>query len=58
MDLPPVDRLCYPAIRHDDGDIIRVRDCVLIKSGSRKKDIPFIAKISSFWEHSVSGKFL
>ncbi|XP_013415149.1 uncharacterized protein LOC106177050 [Lingula anatina] len=49
-DNPPVRRMCYPAIKHDDGDIIRVRDCVLLKSGPRKTDLPYVAKIAAFWE--------
>ncbi|KAK2157219.1 hypothetical protein LSH36_195g03067 [Paralvinella palmiformis] len=47
---PPVPMTCYPAIRHDDGDLIRVRDCVLVKSGPRKSDIPYVAKIGALFE--------
>jgi hypothetical protein len=56
--MPSVARMCYPAVRHADGDIIRVRDCVLVKSGMRKKDIPYVAKIDKFWEEPESGWFL
>jgi hypothetical protein len=55
MDSSPVMRMCYPAVRHADGDIICVRDCVLVKSGMRKKDIPYVAKIDKFWEDPESG---
>ena len=48
--MPAVERLCYPAIKHDDGDIIRERDCVLVKSGPRKRDIPYVAKIAALWQ--------
>ena len=47
---------CYPSIRHDDGDTIKVRDCVLVKSGPRKKDIPFIGKVASFWQATDNGE--
>ncbi|XP_054154112.1 probable serine/threonine-protein kinase DDB_G0282963 [Oppia nitens] len=43
-------RKCFPAIRHNEGDIIKVRDCVLLRSGPRKTDLPFVAKIAALWE--------
>lgn len=46
----PLVRTCYTAIRHKEGDIVRVRDCVLLRSGTRKTDLPFVAKIASLWE--------
>ena len=55
MEQPPVTHDCYPSIRHDDGDVIKVRDCVLVKSGPRKKDIPFIGKVASFWQSPDNG---
>ena len=54
--MPSTEQLCYPAIQHADGDIIRVRDCVLVKSGMRKKDIPYVAKIDSLWKHPDTGE--
>lgn len=51
----PYLRKCYPAIRHNEGDIIKVRDCVLLRSGPRKTDLPFVAKISAFWETPEDG---
>lgn len=42
-------RTCYQTIEHDNGDVISVRDCVLIKSGPRKTDPPFVARIAAFW---------
>ncbi|XP_063842345.1 mucin-2-like [Scylla paramamosain] len=45
-----LDRTCYRAMRHKEGDIVRVRDCVLLRSGPRKTDLPFVAKIASLWE--------
>ena len=49
-DLQPVERTCYSAVRHVDGDVIQVRDCVLVKSGAKRTDIPFVAKIAALWE--------
>jgi len=54
--MPSIEQECYPAIQHADGDIIRARDCVLVKSGMRKKDIPYVAKIDSLWRHPDTGK--
>ena len=39
---------CYPGIKHEDGDVVRVRDCVLLRS--EETDVPFIAKIAALWE--------
>ena len=55
---PPVPMTCYPAIRHDDGDLIRVRDCVLVKSGPRKSDIPYVAKIGALFEDPDTRELL
>lgn len=52
----PVLRKCYPCMRHMQGDTIYARDCVLLKSGSRKNDLPFIAKIANLWEDPVNGE--
>ena len=52
-----MNRLCYQAIHHDDGDVIRVRDCVLVRSGMRKRDLPYIAKIYAFWESQEMSKY-
>lgn len=49
--------VCYPAIRHTDGDVIHVRDSVLVRSGARKTDEPFIARICAFWNDPVIGKY-
>jgi hypothetical protein len=43
-------RTCFPSIKHNEGDVIRVGDSVLLRSGPRKTDLPFVAKISSLWE--------
>lgn len=49
-DEPPRRLICYPAIKHIEGDVIKVRDSVLLRSGARKTDIPYIAKVCAFWE--------
>ncbi|RWS01176.1 Bromo adjacent domain-containing 1 protein-like protein [Dinothrombium tinctorium] len=54
-DKPPQVRNCYTTIRHYEGDIIRVRDSVLLRSGPKKTDLPFIAKVCDFWEAPETG---
>lgn len=50
---------CFQAIKHsDDGDIIQVRDCVILRSGPKKTDIPFVAKVTQFWKHPQDGEKL
>ncbi|XP_059505277.1 bromo adjacent homology domain-containing 1 protein isoform X5 [Stegostoma tigrinum] len=46
-------RKCYPAVERD-GEVIKVRDTVLLKSGPRKKSIPYVAKVSALWEDPAS----
>lgn len=48
-------RKCFEGIRRK-GDLIRVRDTVLLKSGPRKKSLPYVAKVSALWEEPESGK--
>lgn len=50
-------RKCYPAMMHETGDKIVLRDCVLLKAGPRKNDLPFVAKIASLWENSEDGMY-
>ncbi|XP_071161288.1 fap1 adhesin-like [Mytilus edulis] len=47
-----VERECYPAIIHTDGDIIYIRDVVILRSGPRKTDIPYLGKVTAFWEEN------
>lgn len=44
-------------MRHEEGDVIEPRDCVLLKAGARKNDLPFVAKIASLWENPDDGKY-
>ncbi|XP_048456081.1 bromo adjacent homology domain-containing 1 protein isoform X1 [Rhincodon typus] len=50
-------RKCYPAVERD-GEVIKVRDTVLLKSGPRKKSIPYVAKVSALWEDPASGELM
>lgn len=51
-------RKCYVAIKHKDGDIVRIRDCVLVKANRRKASAPFIAKVAALWEEESSGEMM
>ncbi|XP_060530509.1 uncharacterized protein LOC132704505 [Cylas formicarius] len=51
-------RRCYPAMRHEGGDLIVPRDCVLLKAGPRKNDLPYVAKIASLWENPDDGEMM
>jgi hypothetical protein len=42
-------------MRHEEGDIIEARDCVLLKAGPRKNDLPFVAKIAYLWDNPDDG---
>lgn len=50
--------LCYPAIKHIEGDVINVRDSVLLRSGAKNTDLPYIAKICAFWEDAETGNVM
>ena len=43
-------------MKHKEGDTVRVRDCVLLRSGPKKTDLPFVAKVASLWEDSDTGE--
>ncbi|XP_043930112.1 bromo adjacent homology domain-containing 1 protein [Protopterus annectens] len=53
----PSIRKCYQAVERD-GELIRVRDTVLLKSGPRKKSLPYVAKISALWEDRKTGELM
>ncbi|XP_044150504.1 bromo adjacent homology domain-containing 1 protein [Bufo gargarizans] len=53
----PALRRSYQAVERN-GEIIRVRDTVLLKSGPRKKSMPYVAKISALWEDPKSGELM
>lgn len=48
-------RMCYEGVERD-GEVIRVRDTVLLRSGPRKKSLPYVAKISALWEDPKTGE--
>lgn len=50
-------RTRYPAMRHDCGDTIRPGDCVLLRAGSKKNELPYVAKVASLWENPEDGMF-
>ncbi|XP_021439975.2 bromo adjacent homology domain-containing 1 protein isoform X1 [Oncorhynchus mykiss] len=50
-------RKCFEGVKRD-GEVIWVRDTVLLRSGPRKKYLPYIAKISALWEDSESGEMM
>uniref|UniRef100_A0A6G1SIU4 Bromo adjacent y domain-containing 1 protein n=1 Tax=Aceria tosichella TaxID=561515 RepID=A0A6G1SIU4_9ACAR len=54
-DEPPKRLICYPAIKHLEGDVIQVRDSVLLRSGAKQTDLPYIAKVCAFWEDAETG---
>ncbi|KPP68196.1 bromo adjacent-like domain-containing 1 protein-like [Scleropages formosus] len=50
-------RRCYDGVQRD-GEVIRVRDTVLLRSGPRKKSLPYVAKISALWEDPDTGEMM
>ena len=53
----PVERICYQTMRHEEGDEqVSAKDCILLASGNRKRDLPFIAKVTALWENPEDGK--
>uniref|UniRef100_A0A673HYS6 Bromo adjacent homology domain-containing 1 protein-like n=1 Tax=Sinocyclocheilus rhinocerous TaxID=307959 RepID=A0A673HYS6_9TELE len=53
----PVLRQCYEGVERE-GEVIRVRDTVLVRSGPRKKSLPYVAKISALWEDPRTGELM
>ncbi|CAB0044938.1 unnamed protein product [Trichogramma brassicae] len=51
-----VTRICYARMRHQSGDVLQPKDCVLLKSGPRKADLPYVAKIAALWENPEDVK--
>jgi hypothetical protein len=45
-------------MKHCEGDVVKLRDCILLASGHRKKDLPFIAKVTSLWENPNDGEMM
>ncbi|KAJ6634596.1 Bromo adjacent likey domain-containing 1 protein [Pseudolycoriella hygida] len=51
-------RTRYPAMRHDSGDIIEPGDCVLLRAGGKKNELPYVAKVASLWENPEDGEMM
>ncbi|KRK06545.1 uncharacterized protein Dyak_GE15879, isoform C [Drosophila yakuba] len=56
-DDPLVLRTCYPAMRHVEGDIIRIRDCVLLKA-NEDNELPYVAKVAHLWQNPEDGEMM
>uniref|UniRef100_A0A8C4QFL4 Uncharacterized protein n=1 Tax=Eptatretus burgeri TaxID=7764 RepID=A0A8C4QFL4_EPTBU len=52
----PAVRRCFPAVQRD-GLAVKPRDCVLLRSGLRRRSLPYIAKISALWENPRTGGY-
>ncbi|XP_072032592.1 uncharacterized protein [Amphiura filiformis] len=50
-------RLCYQSIKRKE-DVIQVRDCVMLRAGVKRKDMPFVAKVAALWEDPESGEIM
>lgn len=46
----------YASMIHDGGDVIRPGDCVLLRAGSKKNELPYVAKVASLWENPEDGE--
>lgn len=57
-DDPPVLRKCFPAMQHEEGDNITLGDTILLKSGTRKIDLPFVARVIHLWENPEDGEMM
>lgn len=53
----PVIRTRYPAMEHECGDFIRPGDCVLLRAGSKRNELPYVAKVASLWENPEDGNY-
>lgn len=52
-------RTCYDAMRHEEcGDVIRPHDCVLLRAGGKRNELPYVAKVAQLWENPEDGKFV
>ena len=52
-----VERLCFPAMRHQEGDEIRLKDCVLLASGS-KDEPPFVGKVAAIFQNPEDSEWM
>lgn len=45
-------------MQHDEGDNITLGDTILLKSGTRKIDLPFVARVIHLWENPEDGEMM
>ncbi|KAG5680542.1 hypothetical protein PVAND_010043 [Polypedilum vanderplanki] len=58
-DDPPVPRTCYDSMRHEEcGDVIRPRDCVLLRAGGKRNELPYVAKVAQLFENPEDGEMM
>ncbi|XP_070493544.1 titin homolog isoform X2 [Chironomus tepperi] len=58
-DDPPVPRTCYDSMRHEEcGDVIKPRDCVLLRAGGKRNELPYVAKVAQLWENPEDGEMM
>lgn len=44
-------------MRHEEcGDVIRPRDCVLLRAGGKRNELPYVAKVAQLWENPEDGE--
>lgn len=44
-------------MRHEEcGDVIRPSDCVLLRAGGKRNELPYVAKVAQLWENPEDGK--
>ena len=54
-----MERICYSGMRHEEGDEeVSVKECILLASGTKKKDLPYVAKVTHLWENPEDGENL
>lgn len=44
-------------MKHVEGEIISTGDCALLRSGPKKNDVPFVAKIASLFEYPQTSNY-
>ena len=44
-------------MRHLEGDVIRPRDCVLLRAGNKRIELPYVAKVAHLWENPEDGLY-
>jgi hypothetical protein len=42
-------------MRHIEGDVVRPRDCILLRASCKRNESPFVAKVAHLWENPEDG---